>query len=76
MGICGVHGKTSTTGLSGSIFSKLDLPLQVLAGSAISSFEGNCTFTSKTFNAKNSKNYFVAETCEYQNHFLSFSPKI
>ncbi|MBR7064957.1 MAG: UDP-N-acetylmuramate--L-alanine ligase [Treponema sp.] len=76
VGICGVHGKTSTTGLSGSIFSKLDLPLQVLAGSAISSFGGNCTFASKTFNAKNSKNYFVAETCEYQNHFLSFSPKI
>ena len=36
-GICGVHGKTSTTGLTGTILKELDLPVQVLAGSIINS---------------------------------------
>lgn len=73
-GICGVHGKTSTTGLTGTILKELDLPVQVLAGSVINSFGNNCTYTSE--NIEKSKNhYFVAETCEYQRHFMSFCPK-
>ena len=44
-GICGVHGKTSTTGLAGTILEQLDLPAQVLAGSMISSFGDSCTMT-------------------------------
>ena len=71
-GICGVHGKTTTTGLTGTILKALDLPVQVLAGSMIPAFsdnpEGSCTFN------KGDK-YFVAETCEYQRHFMSFHPK-
>ncbi|MGP1459286.1 MAG: UDP-N-acetylmuramate--L-alanine ligase [Treponema sp.] len=75
-GICGVHGKTSTTGLAGTILKELPLPSQTLAGSVINSFgDGNrCTFTSADFSR--SKNpYFVAETCEYQRHFMSFRPQ-
>lgn len=73
-GICGVHGKTSTTGLAGTILKELDLPAQILAGSVINSFGNTCTFTSK--NCGNSeKHYFVAETCEYQRHFMSFCPQ-
>ena len=34
-GVCGVHGKTTTTGLCGTILEDLDLPSQVLAGSVI-----------------------------------------
>lgn len=73
-GICGVHGKTSTTGLTGTILKELDLPCQVLAGSVINSFGNTCTFTSSNLKEKE-KPYFVAETCEYQKHFMSFCPK-
>ena len=44
-GVCGVHGKTSTTGLTGTILKEIDLPSQVLAGSVINSFGGTCTYT-------------------------------
>lgn len=73
-GICGVHGKTSTTGLTGTILKELDLPSQVLAGSIINSFGNTCTYTSPLISAQN-KNIFVAETCEYQRHFMSFCPQ-
>ena len=80
-GVCGVHGKTSTTGLVGTILKELDLPTQTLVGSKIKSFGDTCTFTSNAFkqldsNAENRKNsVFVAETCEYQRHFMEFFPK-
>ncbi len=72
--VCGVHGKTTTTGLVGTLLKKLPLNAQVLAGSVISSFNSSCTMTSKDFD-KSEKHYFVAETCEYQRHFMSFSPE-
>lgn len=73
-GICGVHGKTSTTGLAGTILKELDLPAQILAGSVINSFGNTCTFTSEGCKSSE-KHYFVAETCEYQRHFMSFCPQ-
>ena len=73
-GVCGVHGKTTTTGLTGTVLEQLDLPSQVLAGSIIASFDASCTMTSPTFPG-NGQHYFVAETCEYQRHFMSFSPQ-
>lgn len=73
-GICGVHGKTSTTGLAGTILKELDLPSQVLAGSVINSFGNTCTYTSPNC-LDSEKHYFVAETCEYQRHFMSFCPQ-
>ena len=84
-GICGVHGKTSTTGLVGTILKEIDdIPSQVLAGSVINSFGGTCTYTSPLVNDMSSlgstrqspqKSIFVAETCEYQRHFMSFCPQ-
>lgn len=101
--ISGVHGKTSTTGLVGTILAETDLNAQVLAGSVITSFGNSCTMTTKNFTSRNntdnaasvnandttsigtsetsndvsiSTNIFAAETCEYQRHFLSFSPQI
>lgn len=76
-GICGVHGKTSTTGLTGTILKEIDdLPSQILAGSIIKSFGDTCTYTSPLIGKnKSEKNIFVAETCEYQRHFMSFCPQ-
>ena len=98
-GVCGVHGKTSTTGIAGTILSELDLPAQALAGSLINSFGKKCVYTSPLFTAEQAQaetastpktaaagvlvnqksaaqKFFVAETCEYQRHFMSFCPKI
>lgn len=66
-GICGVHGKTTTTALAGVIAKALDLPATVLAGSAVSSFGDRSTMY-------NGDRFFIAETCEYRRHFLQFSP--
>lgn len=80
-GVCGVHGKTSTTGLVGTILKEIDLPTQVLAGSVIKSFGDTCTMTNlpeenpyKTHCGQDIR-VFVAETCEYQRHFMSFCPQ-
>ncbi len=73
-GICGVHGKTTTTGLTGTLLKAVDLPSQALAGSIISSFDNSCTMTTPSF-SKSDNHYFIAETCEYQRHFMDFEPK-
>jgi len=67
-GVAGVHGKTTTTGMAGTLLKNLDMPASVLAGSAIASFGNRCTMLNGT-------TYFVAETCEYQHHFMAFHPK-
>jgi UDP-N-acetylmuramate--alanine ligase len=67
-GIAGVHGKTTTTAMAGSLISALALPATILAGSAVASFGNRST---KIVGDR----YFVAETCEYRRHFLSFRPK-
>jgi len=66
-GITGVHGKTTTTALCGTLLKSAALPASVLAGSAVSSFNNRSTWTG-------GGKYFVAETCEYRKHFLSFHP--
>ncbi|MDR2953254.1 MAG: UDP-N-acetylmuramate--L-alanine ligase [Treponema sp.] len=67
-GICGVHGKTTTTAIAGVIARSAGLPAQVLAGSAVADFSGRSTLILGS-------KYFIAETCEYRRHFLSFHPK-
>jgi UDP-N-acetylmuramate--alanine ligase len=67
-GIAGVHGKTTTTALSGILIRAASLPARVLAGSAVGAFGGHSTLTL-------GGTYFVAETCEYRKHFLSFRPR-
>ena len=68
VGVAGVHGKTTTTGIIGTLLKDLNLDVSVLAGSAVSNFGDSCTVI------KGSK-YFVAETCEYKRNFLLFHPK-
>ena len=67
-GIAGVHGKTTTTAMAGVLASGAGLPAQVLVGSAVSGFNGRSTLVL-------GNKYFIAETCEYRKHFLSFRPK-
>jgi len=67
-GIAGVHGKTTTTGLAGTLLKGLNLDASALAGSVINSFGDRCTMI-------NGSKYFVAETCEYQRHFMAFHPQ-
>ncbi len=67
-GIAGVHGKTTTTAMAGSILKALLCPVTVLTGSAVSSFGDRCTLLLGDA-------YFVAETDEYRRHFMHFSPR-
>ncbi|MDR1219849.1 MAG: UDP-N-acetylmuramate--L-alanine ligase [Treponema sp.] len=67
-GIAGVHGKTTTTAMAGSLLKGARLPAQILAGSAVSTFNGHSTLSL-------GNRHFVAETCEYRRHFLSFHPR-
>lgn len=67
-GIAGVHGKTTTTALAGTIVRTLGLDASALAGSVISGFGNRCTMI-------NGSRFFIAETCEYQRHFMAFHPK-
>jgi UDP-N-acetylmuramate--alanine ligase len=67
-GIAGVHGKTTTTAMAGHLARGAGLPAQILAGSAVKGFNGR-----STLNLGNK--YFIAETCEYRRHFLSFHPR-
>lgn len=59
--IAGTHGKTTTTGLAYHLFKEYD-KTTVLIGDGTG------------FACKDSR-YFIAETCEYQDHFLHYYPK-
>lgn len=75
-GVAGVHGKTTTTGLVGTLIKGLNLPAQVLAGSVIKSFsDSNSNLSDGSCTLSIGHDYFVAETCEYQRHFMAFHPQ-
>lgn len=67
-GVCGVHGKTTTTAMCGVCARAAALPAQILTGSAALDFANRSTLDL-------GDKYFIAETCEYRKHFLSFHPK-
>jgi UDP-N-acetylmuramate--alanine ligase len=67
-GIAGVHGKTTTAAISGALMKGAGIPAQILAGSAVTDFNGRSTLTL-------GNKYFIAETCEYRKHFLAFHPR-
>ena len=71
VGIAGVHGKTTTAGMVGTVLRAASLDATVLAGSAIASFGGRCTAS-----IGSGARYFIAETCEYRRHFLNFHPRV
>jgi len=66
--VAGIHGKTTTTALAGNLVKKMKFPASVLVGSASSNFGNRSTWCG-------GKDFFIAETCEYQRHFLDFHPR-
>ena len=76
-GICGVHGKTTTTAICGVLMRAAGIPAQILAGSAAVDFvrqnDKGCVHARSTLILGDK--YFIAETCEYRRHFLSFHPR-
>ncbi|NNM67547.1 MAG: UDP-N-acetylmuramate--L-alanine ligase [Spirochaetales bacterium] len=66
-GISGVHGKTTTTAMAGVVARALRLSASVLAGSIVPDFGERATL-------RLGSRWFIAETCEYQRHFLDFHP--
>jgi UDP-N-acetylmuramate--alanine ligase len=67
--VAGVHGKTTTTGMAGSIVRALGLPGTVLVASAVKEFGNRSTLVQ-------GEEFFCAETCEYRRHFLAFEPSV
>ncbi len=67
VGIAGVHGKTTTAAMAGTVCKELELPVYALVGSAVKGFGNRSTYVG-------GNRFFIAETCEYRRHFLSFSP--
>jgi UDP-N-acetylmuramate--alanine ligase len=66
--VAGVHGKSTTTAIVGTLLAAAGLPAKILAGSAAANFGGRSTISV-------GDRYFVAETCEYRKHFLKFHPR-
>lgn len=68
VGIAGVHGKTTTTALCATLLKHVSFPVSVLVGSAVANLDYQSTLVK-------GDSYFIAETCEYRKHFLSYSPR-
>ncbi len=65
--VSGVHGKTTTTALCGTLIQALGMDGTVLVGSVVPAFGNRSTLVQGS-------RFFLAETCEYRRHFMYFSP--
>ncbi len=70
--VAGVHGKTTTTALLGTLLKAVGSDATVLVGSAVSTFDGKAVYVGGGTEGA----LFVAETCEYRRHFLDFYPDL
>ena len=69
IGISGIHGKTTTTAIAGTLVDSIQARGAVIVGSGVRNFDGSqVLFTGDDF--------LIAETCEYRRHFLNFHPNI
>lgn len=69
LAVSGVHGKTTTTAMLGTLIKDTGVPADVIVGSAVPSFGGSATLRQGT-------DVLIAETCEYKRSFLEFSPAV
>ena len=67
VGVCGTHGKSTTSGMIASIFMK-ELDPTVMIGAGLRGLVGG-------FRAGDDED-FIFEACEYKDSFLSFSPTV
>jgi UDP-N-acetylmuramate--alanine ligase len=66
-GISGVHGKSTTTAMTGILLKALDLPATVLSGTEVPAFGNRASLIM-------GDQFFVAETDEFRRNFLNYSP--
>lgn len=66
--LAGTHGKTTTTSMMSLVAMAAELDPTVMVGSHLPAIGGTLRI--------GADGYFVAESCEYCNSFLSFSPTI
>jgi UDP-N-acetylmuramate--alanine ligase len=73
--VAGVHGKTTTAAMLGLLVKDLGWPATVLVGSRVAGFGDRATYVSHNNNTSPATDLFIAETCEYREHFMHFHPK-
>ena len=66
--VSGTHGKTTTSGMLTHVFMECGMNPTVTVGGELDIIHGNVHL--------GSKEYFIAEACEYHQSFLRFFPKI
>ena len=66
--ICGTHGKSTVTAMTGAVLEDGDLDPSVLVGSIVPRYQGNLRVGKGEI--------FVAEACEYRKNFISLYPQI
>ncbi len=66
--ISGVHGKSTTTAMAGTLLMALGLPATTLVGTEVPAFQGRSVHVG-------GDRYLVAESCEYRRHFLNYDPR-
>lgn len=65
--VSGTHGKTTTTSMVAMCFLELNLDPTIQIGANLNAINGN--------NRVGKSDYFILESCEYSESFLSFFPK-
>lgn len=66
--VCGTHGKSTTTAIAGALLEDADFDPSVLVGSIVPRYDSNLRI--------GRSKYFVAESCEYERHFLYLYPQV
>ncbi len=66
--VAGTHGKTTTTGMLGSILINAGASPTVIVGSIVRDFGSNYL--------RGESDLFVVEACEYRDHLLELSPAV
>ncbi len=67
--VCGTHGKTSTSGLLGTLIKHLPISATTLSGSGVGGFDNFSTH-------EGGDEFFIVESCEYRKQFLAFYPEV
>ena len=72
IGICGTHGKSTTTSMIGSTMKKLNLNPFVIVGTKVKDFNNSNIY----FNYDDKDKCFIVEACEYRGNFSSLDMDI